>query len=155
MWTDQILKIVLHDCFSASILTGIYSLNHLPAIVKAPAAVIVNLSPSYQQGTHWTCIVINKNNRAFYFDSLAQKPPKSIVHFLRRNSSIYRVNNVQYQADDSVLCGLFCLVYIYYKVRNINILKTFSKTNLQRNDQLVLNHVRKILKTKQHCKYFF
>lgn len=146
------LSVVLHDCVTSSILTGIYALNHLPVIVKAPAAIIINLSPSYQQGTHWTCIYINKNRRAFYFDSLGRNPPKPIVQFLQRNSSIYHVNKVQYQADNSVLCGLFCIIYIYYKVRNVNIFSKFSKTNLQRNDQLVLNLVNKMLKANKKCK---
>lgn len=117
MWTDQILSVVLHDTsrVTSSILTGIYALNHSPTIVKSPGALLINLSPSYQRGTHWTSIVINRNKRGFYFDSLGRNPSKPIVQFLQRNCNIYYVNKVQYQAGHSVYCGLFCIIYIYIK----------------------------------------
>lgn len=53
------LSVVLHDCLTSSILTGIYAVNRLSAIVKAPAEFIINLSPSYLRGTHWICILLH------------------------------------------------------------------------------------------------
>ena len=47
MWSDDILKVMLQDCVSAVTLTGIYSSDTLPKQIKYPAALIVNLSPSY------------------------------------------------------------------------------------------------------------
>lgn len=51
MGTDEILNVLLRDCLSSSTLTGTYAVNHLPIIVKTPAALTVNLSPFHQPGT--------------------------------------------------------------------------------------------------------
>ena len=56
MWSDQILKVMLIDCTSASVLTGIYSIDTLPTHIEYPAALTVNLSPSTSTITHWTAI---------------------------------------------------------------------------------------------------
>jgi len=53
MWTDQILKIVLQDCTSATTLTGIYSVNTLPKQDEYPATLKVDLSASSSPGAHW------------------------------------------------------------------------------------------------------
>jgi len=81
MWSDEILKVILQDCASATTLTGIYSVDTLPKQVEYPAALIVNLSPSTSPGTHWTAIYINKHGRGQYFDSFGNEPSKPIVFF--------------------------------------------------------------------------
>ena len=152
MWTDDLLQFVLKDCKTASVVTGIYAIDTLPVQVKHPAALIVNLSPSASGGSHWVVIFIDKNRRGFYFDSLGRKVPKPIMKFLRRNCIYFKMNRTQYQHDDSILCGLFCIIFIYFKVRNQNILKSFNTKDLKKNDLLVLKLVRKIKKQNPSCK---
>lgn len=151
MWNSDLLDVVLRDCRTASVLSGIYALDTIPAIVQPPVALIVNLSPSYREGTHWVTLYINSRRRGFYFDPLAQPPSKPLVHFLQRNCKVYHVNDIQYQADHSLLCGMFCIVYLYFKVRNVNINSKLFTTNPTWNDQLVQEYVRKI-KKQSKCK---
>jgi hypothetical protein len=120
-------------------------------MVKQPAALIINLDKSYNPGTHWVAVVINQDKSASYFDSLGRKPPKAIENFLRRNSNVHFFNNIQYQHNDSLHCALFCIVYIYYAVREINILPKFHTKDLKKNDTIVKNYIRKIVNRKQKC----
>lgn len=152
MWTHNIIETILYDCLSSTVFSGVYAIDTLPVQVKHPAALIINLSPSNSGGSHWVCVYINEKRIGDYFDSLGNSPPRPIVKFLQRNCKYYYVNSVQYQHDQSVLCGLFCIVYIYFKVRNQNVLNKFHKTNLKQNDHLVLNYVRKIKAKNKKCK---
>jgi len=132
MWTDQLMKVILRDCLSASVLTGIYAINTLPVRVQFPAALIVNLSSSSSGGSHWTAIYINENARGFYFDTFARPPPKQIVTFLKRNCKLYQYNKIQVQDNTSTLCGLFCIVFIYFSVRRVNIIPEFNTVHLKK-----------------------
>jgi len=152
MWTHELLETILQDCVSASILTGIYAIDTLPVVVKYPAALIINLSVSRSGGSHWVCVYINRHGDGYYFDSLGNPAPRPILKFLRRNCKSFRVNTTKYQADQSVLCGLFCIVFLYFKARNQNVLSKFHTRNLKQNDRLVLEYVKKIKKQKQQCK---
>jgi hypothetical protein len=152
MWTDQLLQVILKDCLSASVLTGIYAINTLPIRVQYPAGLIVNLSVSGTQGTHWVVIYINNIRHGFYFDSLGRPPPKPIEKFLKRNCVLYHFNNIKFQDDLSVYCGQFCIVFLYFAVRGINILSKFDTNNLRKNDTIVLKYVKQIRKQNKKCK---
>lgn len=151
MKTNQLIKLILKDCRSASVLTGVYSINTLPVLVKPPAALIVNLDKSYNPGTHWVVIFINQQKHGYYFDSLGQPIPKEIKNFLQRNSKVFVRNKTQYQADDSTACGLFCIVYIYFAARGIPIVNKFYTQDLKRNDTLVKMYIRKIVNKNKKC----
>jgi len=110
------MKVILRDCLSASVLTGIYAINGLPARVQFPAALIVNLSSSSSAGSYWTTIYINVNARGFYFDTFARPPPKQIVTFLKRNCKLYKYNKIRVQYNKSIVCGLFCIVPFCYNL---------------------------------------
>ena len=148
MWTDQVLRLILKDCVSASVLTGIYAINTLPVLVKYPAALIVNLDKSNSGGSHWVAIFINTKRKGIYFDSFGRPPPKPVVSFLRRNCNMYYVNNIQYQDNQSVYCALFCIVFIFYAVRGFNILSKFNTVHLKKNDEIVKKYIRKIVVLK-------
>ena len=151
MWTNEILAVMLSDCVSASVLTGVYSIDTLPILVTAPAALIINLDKSFSTGTHWVAIFIDHKKKGFYFDSLGRTPPKQIVTFLKRNCIRYSINHIKYQHNNSMNCGLFCIVYIYFATRGKNILKHFYTTHLKRNDTLVKKYITQIVNTKQKC----
>ena len=152
MWSDQILKVMLKDCTSASVLTGIYSIDTLPTHIEYPAALIVNLSPSTSTGTHWTAIYIDQLAHGKYFDSFGRDPPKPILKFMQRNCKLFRVNQTQYQHENSLLCGSFCIVFIYFCVRGKNILSSFHTSNIQKNDAIVKKLVQNIVKQNNKCE---
>ena len=67
------------------------------------------------QGTHWCCFIIRKNV-AIYYDAFGMSPPIEVVTFIKRYNKnikiIYSSDDIQHM--DSILCGYFCLFFIYF-----------------------------------------
>ena len=74
-------------------------------------AYVINLDVYPHTGAQWTALYA-LNNNVTYFDSFGvEHVPKEIIKFIKRSSitkNIYRV-----QAYDSVMCGYFCIGFIY------------------------------------------
>jgi len=83
---------------------------------------IINLQNSNEgPGTHWTCLYIFEDI-ALYYDSFGIIMPQSIIKFCRKfNPKIRIVYSIdQIQHIDSIYCGWFCLLFLYYMNRNKN-----------------------------------
>ena len=97
-----------------------YSRNNLPNGIKKGAPVI-NLDEYENMGTHWIALFV-KPKYTVYFDSFGIKHiPKEINEFINNDikSNIFRI-----QAYDSIMCGYFCIEYINYMLKGINIFYT-------------------------------
>jgi len=77
------------------------------------------------------------------------------LYFFKRNCKIYHVNKTQIQHEESILCGLFCIVFIYFTVRGKNIFSSFYTTNLKKNDTIVKSLVKKLSKEKKNVNKNF
>ena len=91
---------------------------------------------------HWTCLFV-KNKKGIYFDSFGAIFPKEVKQFCP--NIIY--NHVTIQSLNSVLCGYFCLYFLYYvtnKYKNNNIYTLNNFTALFNDDEKQNN---KILQT--------
>ena len=102
---------------SESRFNGVFSRNNLPKKIK-DGAYIINLDEYADVGTHWIALFCNKNN-IIYFDSFGvEHIPKTIKKCIDRpsysalqNKSI--ISNIfRIQANDSVMCGYFCIGFI-------------------------------------------
>jgi hypothetical protein len=81
---------------------------------------IINLESSdVGNGTHWCCLVIEKNE-AFWCDSFASPPPLEIIQACKKNKTIKRFwfNNWIIQDLDSQLCGWYSLGLLFYVKMN-------------------------------------
>ena len=97
---------------------GVYpcdTLEQLPLLQNG--TLIVNLSPSYTQGSHFVCIHC-KNNTCIYFDPLGMSVGISsdVEKFLLRRYPLgietVLSQEMKMQAENSYRCGLFCLAFI-------------------------------------------
>ena len=62
-------------------------------------------------GTHWVALHVNNNDDVTYFDSFGVKHiPKEIKAFI--NNKNIKTNIFRIQANDSVMCGYFCIGFI-------------------------------------------
>lgn len=127
---------------------GVFASDQLPrkTVVK-PSFYIVNTDPSYKPGQHWVAIYFPKNKPAEYFCPAGQPPIKPFITFLNRNSVSYICNKKRIQSEFSILCGLFCCIFIYFRCKNItfkNFLNLFDYSNLFLNDLLVLSMFKNI-----------
>ena len=88
---------------------GVYSRNNLPKQIK-DGAYVINLDEHKDTGTHWIALFCNRNE-IVYFDSFGvEHIPEEIKEFIgnrKIKANIFRV-----QANNSVMCGYFCIGFI-------------------------------------------
>ena len=116
---------------------GAYFRNNLPKTIKKGAHVI-NLDEYENTGTHWVAFFV-KPKYTVYFDSFGiEHIPKEIKHAIG-NKEI-KANIFRIQADDSIMCGYFCIEFINYMFDGkslIDFTSLFSSHDFKKNDQII------------------
>ena len=85
---------------------GVYSRDNLPKTIKN-GAYVINLDQYANVGTHWIALCV-KNNEVVYFDIFGvEHLSKEIKKFIGHKN--IKTNIFRLQADNSVLCGCFCI----------------------------------------------
>ena len=103
---------------------GVYAINRLPfVLLPKPGSIIVNLDASYHPGSHWVCLYFTAEGKGHYFDSFGRHPPAQIQAFIERNTKDWTWNREIYQAEDSKLCGYYCILFALFGPRSLNILR--------------------------------
>ena len=97
---------------------GINSRDNLPQKMKKDEVGIINLDSQIGPGTHWVAYR-NGDKYVEYFDSFGLIMPK--------------------EERDSVLCGYWCLYYLFERQKGTSILKTIHNAHFDMNNQSV-NH---------------
>ena len=88
---------------------GVFSRNNLPKKIK-DGAYMINLDEYANVATHWIALFCKKNE-IVYFDSFGvEHIPEEIKEFIG-NKNI-KANIFRVQANDSVMCGYFCIGFI-------------------------------------------
>lgn len=106
---------------------GVYAADNFPA-VQHNSFVIVNASPGYTIGSHWT-VVAKCNNDVIFADPLGLQL-ENYVHIYKRMLQFYlKVINFTYvrlQPLDSNQCGLYCiyLAHLIFYGKNLTLIGT-------------------------------
>ena len=88
---------------------GVYSRDNLPKTIKN-GAYVINLDEYADAGTHWIAFYV-KISQVIYFDSFGlEHVPKEIKRFIGHKS--IKTNIFRIQADNSIMCGYFCIGFI-------------------------------------------
>ena len=118
---------------------GVYSRNNLPKIKDG--ANVINLDDHKAIGTHWIALYVNDNN-VTYFDSFGvEHIPKEIKKLIGNKyitTNIYRI-----QEYDSIMCGYFCIGFIYFILKGKSLLEytnLFSPNDYEKNDKIILKY---------------
>jgi len=81
---------------------------------------IINLDDEFDsegkrnEGSHWTCFQINKNNskiQGIYMDSYGVKYPEIVKEFVGKDIP-YNTKDIQSAMGNA--CGFFCVAYLHY-----------------------------------------
>ena len=73
-------------------------------------AYVINFDEYADVGTHWIALICNRN-KVVYFNSFGvEHIPEEIQEFIRNKNT--KGNIFRVQANDSVMCGYICIVFI-------------------------------------------
>ena len=114
----QEIQKILNCCKS---FLGCFASDQLESLSLSffPCTFIVNTDKNGMSGTHWICIRISKR-KVEMFDSLGlvydNKLPIEILTFLQRFAVSRDIKlNKRLQPDSSVLCGFYCIFFIFLR----------------------------------------
>ena len=83
-------------------------------------------------------------NNVTYFDSFGvEHIPKEIKTFI--NNKNIKTNIFRIQAYDSVMCGYFCIGFIYFMFKRKTLTEyanLFSPNNFEKNDGIILSYFK-------------
>ena len=119
--------------------TGVYSRNNLSKIKDG--AFILNLDEYESIGTHWIPLYVNDNNVTYFDSSGIEHIPKEIKKFIGNKNVV--INIYRMQANDSIICGYFCIGFIDFMLKRKSLLQytnLFSPNDYEKNDKVILKY---------------
>ena len=135
----QKIQEILNCCKS---FIGCFASDQLESLSLSyfPCTLIVNTDKNGMSGAHWICFRISKR-RVEMFDSLGliydNKLPLEILAFIQRFSISRDIKlNKRLQPDSSVLCGFYCIFFIFLRqFCSFGQIQKFFDGDLNKNDQ--------------------
>lgn len=125
--TNTNYYVISKNCFSTVVL-----------FQNRPTLVVCNTSETYP-GQHWVAFYVYWRNSipcAEFFDSFGKSPQ---YYEINPPFFVCKYNRSVFQSDKSDSCGLFCLFFLYYRLKKQNfkkIIRMFSKFS-SKNELLV------------------
>ena len=106
---------------------GVFYRNNLPKKMK-DGGYVINLDEHADVGTHWVALFC-KRIEIVYFDSFGvEHVPEEIKEFIRNKNIIANIFRVQ--ANNSVMCGYFCIGFIDFMLAGKKLTDFFSLFSL-------------------------
>ena len=121
---------------------AVFSRNSLPKKIKDGACVI-NLDEYADVGIHWIALFCNRNERV-YFDSFGVEHVDEEIIKIIGNKNM-KANIFRVQANDSVMCGYFCIGFIYLMLAGKKLTgytNLFSPHDFEKDDNIVLSYFK-------------
>ena len=118
---------------------GFCSRNDLPIIKDM--AYIINFDELESVETHWIALYVSGDNVAYFYSfgvEYISKEMKKLIGNKNIMINIYRI-----QANDSIMCGYFCIGFIDFMLKDkglLNYTNLFSSYEYEKNDKTMLNH---------------
>ena len=122
-------------------LNGVFSRNNLLKIKDG--RYVINLDEHADVGTHCIALSCNKNE-IVYFDSYGvAHVPEEIKEFIGNKNIIANIFRVQ--ANNSVMCGYFCIGFIDFMLAGkklTDFTSMFSPHDFKKNDDIILSYFK-------------
>ena len=104
---------------------------------------VINLDVYADVDTHWNALFCNRNE-IVYFDSFGvEHVPEEVKEFVGNKNII--VNIFRVQANDSVMCGYFCIGFIDFMLPRKKLAaftNMFSPCGFDKNDHIILSYFK-------------
>ena len=121
---------------------GVFSRDNMPKKVKE-GVYVKNLDEYADVGTHWVALFC-KGSEIVYFDSFGvEHIPEEIKEFIG-NKNI-KANIFWVQANNSVMCGYFCIGFIDFMLackKLTDFTSLFSTHDFDKNDSIILSYFK-------------
>ena len=115
---------------------GIFSRDNLPCKILKKECGIINLDSKIGPGTHWVCYR-NIDKYCEYFDPFGLIMPSEVQTYLSSSRKQIIYSGDKLQERDSVLCGYWCLYYLYERHKGKTILETIHNPIFNINDRSI------------------
>ena len=121
---------------------GVFSRDNLPKKIK-DGAYVINLDEYADTGTHWIALFCNRIEIDYFDNSGVEHIPEEIKEFIGNKNiraSIFRV-----QANNSVICGFFCIGFIDFILAGKKLTdytSLFSPHDFKKNDSIILSYFK-------------
>ena len=119
---------------------GAFSRKNLHKILK-DGAYVINLDEYGDLGTHWIALFFNRNEIVDFDSFGVERVPEEIKGFVENKNII--VNIFRVQANDSVMCGYFCIGFIDFILAGkklTDFTNMFSPHDFKKNDAITLSY---------------
>ena len=129
---------------------GVFSRNNLRKKIK-DGAYVINLDEYADISTHWIALFCNRNKIAYFNRFGVEHIPKEVKEFVDRPSSSasqnknIKANIFRVQANDSVMCGYFCIGFIGFMLAGKKLTdytSLFSTHDFTKNDNIILSYFK-------------
>ena len=111
-------------------------------IVRA-SSYVLNLDEYAEVGTHWIALFCRRSE-IVYFDSFGvEHVPEEIKEFFGNKNIIANIFRVQ--ANNSVMCGYFCIGFIDFMLAGkklTDFTSLFSPYDFKKNDNIILSYFK-------------
>ena len=120
----------------------VFSRDNLPKKIK-DREYVINLDENAAVGTRWIALFCNKSE-IIYFDSFGVKHvPEEIKEFIRNKNIIANIFRVQ--ANNSVMCGYFCIGFIDFMLAGKKLTdytSLFSPHDFKKSNNITLSYFK-------------
>ena len=119
-----------------------YSRNNLPKTIK-DGAYVINLDEYADVGTHWIALFCNRSEIVYFNSFGVEHVPEEIKEFVGNKNIIANIFRVQ--ANNSVMCGYFCIGFIDFMLAGkklTDFTSKFSPYDFKKNDNIILSYFK-------------
>ena len=119
---------------------GVFSRNNLPEKIK-DGEYVIDLDEYADAGTPWIALFCNRNEIVYFNSFGVEHVPKEIKEFIG-NKNI-KANIFRVQANDSVMCGYFCIGFIDFMLAGKKLTdytSLFSPYDFKKTDDIILSY---------------
>ena len=121
-------------------MNGVYSRSNLPKIKDG--AYVINLDEYESIGTHWIALHVSGDNVTYFGSFGVEHIPKEIIKLIDNKN--FKTNIYGIQANDSIICGYFCVGFIEFMLRGKSLLiytNLFRPNEYEKNDNSFINRL--------------
>ena len=121
---------------------GTYSRNNLPKKIK-DVTYVINLGDYADVGTYWIAFFCNRSEIVCFDSFGVEHVPEEIKEFVGNKNIIANIFWVQ--ANNSVMCGYFCIGFIYFMLAGkqlTDFTSIFSPYDFEKNDDVILSYFK-------------